>query len=97
MRISSPIGAKLEEIALGWMIDLLGLPHGTGAGFVSGATMANFAGVAAARHRVMAAAGWDVEADGLIGAPPIRVVVGEEAHASLFKALGLLGLGPRRG
>jgi glutamate/tyrosine decarboxylase-like PLP-dependent enzyme len=93
MRVSSPIGAKLEEIALGWMVDLFGLPTGTGAGFVSGATMANFAGVAAARHRVMATAGWDVEADGLIGAPPIRVVVGEEAHASLFKALGLLGLG----
>ena len=95
MRISSPIGAKLEEIALGWMIDLLGLPHGTGAGFVSGATMANFAGVAAARHRVMATAGWDVEADGLIGAPPIRVVVGDEAHASLFKALGLARARPR--
>jgi glutamate/tyrosine decarboxylase-like PLP-dependent enzyme len=93
MRISSPIGAKLEEIALGWMVDLLGLPTGTGAGFVTGATMANFAGLAAARHRVMAAAGWDVEADGLIGAPPIRVVVGDEAHATLFKALGLLGLG----
>ena len=93
MRISSPIGAKLEEIALGWMIDLLGLPTGTGAGFVTGATMANFAGLAAARHRVMAAVGWDVEADGLIGAPPIRVVVGDEAHATVFKALGLLGLG----
>jgi glutamate/tyrosine decarboxylase-like PLP-dependent enzyme len=93
MRISSPIGAKLEEIALGWIVDLLGLPTGTGAGFVTGATMANFAGLAAARHRVMAAAGWDVEADGLIGAPPIRVVVGDEAHATLFKALGLLGLG----
>jgi glutamate/tyrosine decarboxylase-like PLP-dependent enzyme len=93
MRISSPIGAKLEEIALGWMVDLLGLPTGTGAGFVTGATMANFAGLAAARHRVMAIAGWDVEADGLIGAPPIRVVVGEEAHATLFKALGFLGLG----
>jgi glutamate/tyrosine decarboxylase-like PLP-dependent enzyme len=93
MRISSPIGAKLEEIALGWMVDLLGLPTGTGAGFVTGATMANFAGLAAARHRVMAAAGWDVEADGLIGAPPIRVVVGDEAHATLFKSLGLLGLG----
>jgi glutamate/tyrosine decarboxylase-like PLP-dependent enzyme len=93
MRISSPIGAKLEEIALGWMVDLFGLPAGTGAGFVTGATMANFAGLAAARHRVMAAAGWDVEADGLIGAPPIRIVVGDEAHATLFKALGLLGLG----
>lgn len=93
MRISSPIGAKLEEIALGWMVDLLGLPTGTGAGFVTGATMANFAGLAAARHRVMAIAGWDVEADGLIGAPPIRVVVGDEAHATVFKALGLLGLG----
>jgi glutamate/tyrosine decarboxylase-like PLP-dependent enzyme len=93
MRVSSPIGAKLEEIALGWMVDLLALPPGTGAGFVTGATMANFAGLAAARHRVMAAVGWDVEADGLIGAPPIRVVVGDEAHATVFKSLGMLGLG----
>lgn len=93
MRVSSPIGAKLEEIALGWLVELLGLPPGTGAGFVTGATMANFAGLAAARHRVMATAGWDVEADGLIGAPPIRVVVGDEAHATVFKSLGMLGLG----
>ncbi|MDP2623975.1 MAG: pyridoxal-dependent decarboxylase [Actinomycetota bacterium] len=96
MRVSSPVGAKLEEIALGWMVDLLGLPAGTGAGFVTGATMANFAGLAAARHRVLAAAGCDVEADGLIGAPPIRIVVGDEAHASLLKALGMLGLGRSR-
>jgi len=96
MRVSSPIGAKIEEIALGWLVDLLGLPPGTGAGFVTGATMANFAGLAAARHRVLATAGWDVEADGLIGAPPIRIVVGEEVHVSLLKSLGMLGLGRSR-
>ena len=96
MRISSPIGARIEEIAIGWLLDLLGLPAGAGAGLVTGATMANFAGLAAARHRVLAGAGWDVEEDGLIGAPPIRVVVGEEAHASLLKALSMLGLGRSR-
>lgn len=96
MRVSSPIGAKIEEIALGWLVDLLGLPTGTGAGFVTGATMANFAGLAAARHRVLAAAGWDVEGDGLIGAPSIRIVVGDEVHVSLLKSLGMLGLGRSR-
>lgn len=96
MRVSSPIGARLEEIALGWLVDLLDLPPGTGAGFVTGATMANFAGLAAARHRVLSSAGWDVECDGLIGAPPIRVVVGDEVHVSLLKSLGMLGLGRNR-
>lgn len=96
MRVSSPVGARLEEIALGWLVDLLGLPPGTGAGFVTGATMANFAGLAAGRHRVLSTAGWDVEGEGLIGAPPIRVVVGDEVHVSLLKSLGMLGLGRNR-
>ena len=96
MRISSPIGAKLEEITIGWLIDLLGLPPGTGAGFVTGATMANFAGLAAARHRVLATAGWDVEADGLAGAPSLRIIVGEEVHVTLLKSFGMLGLGRNR-
>ncbi|HLV98894.1 MAG TPA: aminotransferase class V-fold PLP-dependent enzyme [Ktedonobacterales bacterium] len=94
--VMSPVAAKLEEIALHWLIDLLGLPPGTGAGFVTGATMANFTGLAAARHALLEQAGWDVEEDGLFGAPPLTVVVGEEVHASLVKALGLLGLGRRR-
>jgi glutamate/tyrosine decarboxylase-like PLP-dependent enzyme len=91
--VSSPVGARLEATAERWLTSLLGLPDGTACGFVTGATMANFTALAAARHAVLAATGWDVERDGLQGAPRIRVVVGEEAHATLFKALGLLGLG----
>ncbi len=94
--VMSPVAARLEEITLGWIVDVLGLPAGTGGAFVSGATMASFAGLAAARRRVLARAGWDVDADGLVGAPPVTVVVGAEAHATLFKALGLLGLGRNR-
>jgi glutamate/tyrosine decarboxylase-like PLP-dependent enzyme len=96
LRVMSPAAAALEEIAGGWLVDALALPAGTVAGFVTGATMANLAGLAAARHAVLAAAGWDVEAEGLFGAPPITVVVGEEVHVSLVKALGLLGLGRER-
>ena len=74
--------ACLERVALGWLLDVLGLPAGTAAAFVTGATMANFTGLAAARHAVLRSAGWDVEADGLFGAPPVTVVVGAEAHAT---------------
>lgn len=91
-----PINATLEEIALRWLVDILGLPTTSGAAFVTGGTMANFTALAAARHAVLAQAGWDVEGDGLFGAPPITVVVGEEAHVSLFKALGLVGFGRNR-
>ncbi len=94
--VASPAAATLEDIALRWMVDVLGLPPGTGGGFVTGATMANFTVVAAARHSVLAKVGWDVERDGLFGAPPITVIVGAEAHSTLFKALGLLGLGRKR-
>lgn len=92
----SPAAVTLEEIALEWARELLGLPQGTGGAVVTGATMANFSALAAARHALLARAGWDVEADGLFGAPPITVVVGAEAHASVFKALSLLGLGRDR-
>jgi glutamate/tyrosine decarboxylase-like PLP-dependent enzyme len=92
----TPGVARLEEVALGWMIDLFGLPKGTGGGFVTGATMANFTALAAARHAVLSRAGWNVEADGLTGAPPITVVAGEEAHPTVTKSLGLLGLGRTR-
>jgi glutamate/tyrosine decarboxylase-like PLP-dependent enzyme len=92
----TPLTALLEDVALRWLVDLLGLPEGTGAGFVTGATTANFTCLAAARHAVLAAAGWDVEADGLFGAPAITVVVGEEAHPTLFKSLGLVGFGRNR-
>jgi glutamate/tyrosine decarboxylase-like PLP-dependent enzyme len=79
-----------------WLLDVLDLPREAGVGFVTGATMANFTGLAAARHAVLARTGWDVEAQGLFGAPDITVVVGEEVHVSLVKALGLLGLGRER-
>lgn len=92
----TPATAELEQIALDWLVSLFGLPAGTGGAFVTGATVANFCGLAAARHAVLARVGWDVEADGLFGAPPITVVVGEEVHASLIKALGMVGLGRNR-
>src|SRR5436189_4128039 len=92
----TPLTAKLEDVALGWLRDVLGLPAETGVGFVTGATMANFTCLAAARHSVLRQAGWDVEADGLCGAPRVTVVVGEEAHPTLFKSLGLAGFGRNR-
>jgi len=92
----SPVAARIDSVALKWMLEVLGLPAMAGGGFVTGATMANFAGLAAARHFLLARVGWDVEAEGLFGAPPIRVIVGDEAHVSLLKALGLLGLGRNR-
>jgi glutamate/tyrosine decarboxylase-like PLP-dependent enzyme len=96
LSVMSPVAAKLEEIALGWLLELLNLSPVCGGAFVTGATMASFTGLAAARHFVLEKAGWDVESQGLFGAPPITVVVGAEVHASLLKALGLLGLGRER-
>lgn len=96
LTLASPVGSRLEEVALGWLVELLGLPPETAAGFVTGATVANFTALAAARHAVLKKAGWDVEADGLFGAPPITVIVGDDAHTTLFKSLGMLGLGRNR-
>ena len=96
MQVMSPIAAKLEEIVQSWVLDLFGLPSGSGAGFVTGTTMANFSGLAAARSAVLQRAGWNIEEDGLIGAPPIRVVVGQEVHVSVLRALTMLGLGRSR-
>lgn len=96
LEVASPVAAKLEEVSLRWLRELLGLPPDCGAGFVTGATMGNFAGLAAARHAVLQQEGWDVEARGLFGAPPITVVVGDEVHVSLLKALMMLGLGRER-
>lgn len=92
----SPVAAHLEEVALKWLLDVFGLPAEAGGGFVTGATMANFTCLAAARHAILAKSGWDVEAQGLFGAPPITVVVGEHVHVSLLKALSLLGFGCER-
>jgi glutamate/tyrosine decarboxylase-like PLP-dependent enzyme len=92
----SPVAAALEEIAGGWLLERLGLPAESGVGFVTGATMANLSALAAARHVVLERTGWDVAAQGLFGAPPITVVVGDEVHVSVLKALSLLGLGRDR-
>lgn len=89
----SPIAGKLEAVAERWLLDFLRLPTESAVGFVTGGTMANFTGLAAGRHAVLERLGWDVEARGLFGAPPVTVVVSEEAHPTLHKALGLLGLG----
>jgi glutamate/tyrosine decarboxylase-like PLP-dependent enzyme len=91
----TPTTAVLEQVALRWLLDLLRLPAGCAGAFVTGATVANFTALAAARRAVLARVGWDAEADGLFGAPPITVLVSEEAHPSVIKSLGLLGLGRR--
>jgi glutamate/tyrosine decarboxylase-like PLP-dependent enzyme len=96
LTVCSPVASRIEDIALGWLVDLAGLPAGTGGGFVTGATVANFTALAAARHEVLRREGWDVEARGLYGAPEIRVIVGEEAHPTLAKAIAMLGLGRER-
>ena len=95
-RVQSPTAAVLEETALEWTRELLGLPAGTGGAVVTGATMANFSALAAARHALYERLGWDVENHGLMGAPELRVVTGGEAHPAVTKALGLLGLGRNR-
>jgi glutamate/tyrosine decarboxylase-like PLP-dependent enzyme len=92
---ASPAASVVEEAAAGWLLDLLGLPKTASVGFVTGGGMANFTGIAAARHHVLRQAGWDVELDGLNGAPPINVIVGDEAHVTVFTALRMLGLGTR--
>ncbi len=96
LRVMSPAAVVLEDVALGWVRDVLGLPLECGAAVVTGATMANFTALAAARHALLERSGWDVENDGVFGAPRLTVVVGDHVHASLLKALGLLGLGRRR-
>jgi glutamate/tyrosine decarboxylase-like PLP-dependent enzyme len=94
--VLSPLVSVIEQIAGSWLRELAGLPPTMSCGFVTGCQMANFTSLAAARHRVLANAGWDVEANGLFGAPPIHVVVGEEAHYTISMALRLLGLGANR-
>ena len=83
----------MEEIALEWLRDLLGMPASTGAGFVTGATMANFTCLAAARHALLERTGWNVEDDGLFGAPAITVVVGDEVHVSRTESSFDVGAG----
>jgi glutamate/tyrosine decarboxylase-like PLP-dependent enzyme len=94
--VMSPVAARLHEITTAWLTGLLGLPAGSAAIFVSGAAMANTAALTAARDHQLARAGWDVQADGLFGAPELTVITGENAHSTLVRALGLLGLGRSR-
>ena len=96
LSVMSPTASVLNRVALRWVTELLGLPEGTGGGFVTGATMANAACLAAARDAVLAGHGWDAAGQGLVGAPPVTVVAGAQAHTTVRKALGLVGLGRDR-
>src|SRR6202043_776809 len=96
LSVMSPTASVLNRVALRWVTELLGLPDGTGGGFVSGATMANATCLAAARDAVLTRHGWDAARNGLVGAPPVTVVVGAEVHATIRKALGIIGLGRDR-
>src|ERR671916_2991306 len=91
--VAAPAASVAEEVSGEWLIELFGLPREVSYGFVTGCQMANFTALAAARHSVLEAVGWDVEADGLVGAPPVRVIAGEERHVTVDRALRFLGLG----
>lgn len=94
--VGSPVGVVLEEVCLKWLIQIFDLPSESGGAFVTGATMANFTALSAARHSILKNIGWDVEAKGLFNAPLVTVIVSEESHPTLFRGLGLLGLGRER-
>lgn len=96
LKAASPISARLEEVSMRWLIDALDLPAEAAVAFVTGATVANFTALAAARHALLARRGWDVEAQGMFGAPEITVLVGAEVHVSVLKALSMLGFGRER-
>ena len=93
---ASPAGAAVETVAARWLLDVLDLPREASVGFVTGATAANYVGLAAARGAVLKRVGWDVNANGLFGAPPIHVAIGDDAHTTAFSALQFLGLGHDR-
>ena len=96
LRVMSPVGAELEEVALRWISEALGLPTTCEGGLVTCATTANFTALAAARYALLLKSGWNVAEEGMFGAPPIQVVVGAEVHASMLKALSLAGFGSKR-
>ena len=96
MYVVGPAAAVAEEAAGAWLAELFGLPPTVSVGYATGATMASFTGLAAGRHELLRRAGWDVERQGLFGAPELPVVVGDEAHTTIFAALELLGLGRDR-
>ncbi|WP_020594387.1 pyridoxal phosphate-dependent decarboxylase family protein [Kiloniella laminariae] len=95
-KVTSPVMDKIEQVTSGWLLDVLDLPRESVVGYVTGATMATFTALAAARHKLLARQGWDVEARGLFGAPEIKVVVSDEVHVTVLKALSLLGFGKER-
>lgn len=93
---AAPAASAAEAVAMGWLLDILDLPRGSSVGFVTGATLASFVCFAAARNEVLRRVGWDVEAEGLFGAPPITVLIGDDAHTTVYSALQFLGLGHDR-
>jgi glutamate/tyrosine decarboxylase-like PLP-dependent enzyme len=94
--VMSPVASALHAVATRWLLDLLGLPAGSAAVFMTGSAMANTAALTAARDQQLARSGWDVQASGLFGAPELTVVIGENAHATLVRALGVIGIGRER-
>ena len=94
--VATPLSAYIEDVCAKWLIELLPVAKGSATGFVTGVTTANFTAISAARHSILIKQGWDVQAKGLFGAPEIKVVVGEEVHGSMLKALSLAGLGSER-
>ncbi|WP_421862024.1 pyridoxal phosphate-dependent decarboxylase family protein [Motiliproteus sp.] len=94
--VTSPVASTLETVTEGWLRELLGLPEQTVAGFVSGSSMAILCGLAAARFRLLQRQGWDINRQGLAGAPTLRIVAGRHAHGTVIKAVAMLGLGTDR-
>lgn len=92
-KVSSPIASQIEKVTANWLLDLLRLPGSSAVGFVTGTTMANFCAVIAARYHLCKRMGWDIKSKGMNGAPPVRVIAGEEVHASMQRALLLAGFG----
>jgi glutamate/tyrosine decarboxylase-like PLP-dependent enzyme len=93
MRVLSPLGCFLEDVAGAWLIDLLKLPHGTHCSFVTGTTTADITALLGARHALLGRYGWDVAKLGMAGSPPIRAVVGEQVHTTMLRALRVIGIG----
>lgn len=93
MQVISPLASKLETVVQRWIVDLLGLPDQTVAGFVSGTSMANFCALAAARYRLLQRQGWDITERGMFDAPKLRVVTSRHAHSTILKAISLMGFG----
>ena len=96
LELTTPATAAVESVSSKWLLKILGLPKDSATAFVTGATVANFTALAAARNHVFKTADWDVEADGLIGAPDLQIIISEESHPTVYKSLAMLGLGRNR-